>query len=81
MKKKDKKKNKMRGKGKIGREMENKVHHQQEVIREKNKLQYKREYEKAKKEEETMGNDIEFLGKITDKFDPLQSYLVSETKR
>lgn len=44
MRKKDKKKNKMRGKGKIGREMENRTHKQHETIRDKNKLLYKREY-------------------------------------
>lgn len=49
-KKKDKKKNKMRGKGKTGREMENKVHQMHEGMREKNKLLYKREYERAKHE-------------------------------
>ncbi len=50
MRKKDKKKNKMRGKGKIGREMENKTHFIHEAIREKNKLLYKKEYETNKKE-------------------------------
>lgn len=50
MKKKEKKKNKARGKGKIGREMENKIHKFHEQTREKNKLLYKREYERNKKE-------------------------------
>lgn len=40
MRKKDKKKNKMRGKGKIGREMGNKTHQVHEAMRDKNKLQY-----------------------------------------
>lgn len=48
MRKKDKKKNKMRGKGKIGREMGNKVNQIHEAVREKNKLLYKKEYEKQK---------------------------------
>lgn len=40
----------MRGKGKIGREMENKTHQLHEAMREKNKLQYQKEYERNKKE-------------------------------
>ena len=54
LRKKDKKKNKARGSGKIGREMENKIHQQHEGMREKNKLLYKREYEKAKKEDDSL---------------------------
>jgi U3 small nucleolar RNA-associated protein 7 len=46
--KKDRKK--MRGKGKIGREMENKTHQLHEAMREKNKLLYKKEYERSKLE-------------------------------
>lgn len=80
MQKKDKKKNKMRGKGKIGREMENKTHVFHEQIREKNKLLYKREYEKTKKENDMLENDIEFLDKIDEKFDPLESYFKSKDK-
>lgn len=40
----------MRGKGKTGREMENKVHQMHESMRDKNKLLYKREYERNKNE-------------------------------
>eukprot|EP00347_Sterkiella_histriomuscorum_P011069 403373871 len=80
MRKKDKKKNKMRGKGKIGREMENKTHQVHEAIRAKNKLQYEKEYKKAKVEQDMLQNDMEFLDKIDEKFDPLESYLISENK-
>lgn len=80
MKKKDKKKNKARGKGKIGREMENKTHKVHEAMREKNKLLYKREYEKTKKENETLEHDIEFLDKIDEKFDPLESFFKNQDK-
>lgn len=81
MRKKDKKKNKARGKGKVGREMENKVHQQHEAMREKNKLLYKREYERAKHEHDTLEQDIGFLDKIEEKFDPLESYFKSSSKR
>jgi U3 small nucleolar RNA-associated protein 7 len=80
-KKKDKKKNKARGKGKIGREMENKTHVLHEQMREKNKLLYKREYERNKKEQDTLGDDLEFLTKIEDKFDPIEAALKSGNKR
>jgi archaellum component FlaC len=33
-----------------------------------------------KKEEETMEHDMEFLEKIDDKFDPLESYFEGKTK-
>jgi U3 small nucleolar RNA-associated protein 7 len=73
--KKDKKKrNKMRGKGKVGREMENKTHQMHEQMRDKNKMLYKREYERGKREADTMNDDIEFLGKIGKGFDPLEAY-------
>ena len=78
--KKDKKKNKMRGKGKIGREMENKVHQTHELVREKNKLLYKREYDRAKLESETLENDIGFLDKIETKFDPLETFFKNQEK-
>lgn len=68
----------MRGKGKIGREMETKVHQIHEGIREKNKILYKREYEQNKKEQSTLENDIGFLDKIDSKFDPLESYFVNQ---
>jgi hypothetical protein len=42
-------------------------------MRDKNKLLYKREYERNKIESETMGQDLEFLTKIGDKFDPLET--------
>lgn len=80
MRKKDKKKNKMRGKGKIGREMENKTHQIHEAQREKNKLQYQKEYQKGKQEQDLLQNDIEFLDKIDEKFDPLESFLINESK-
>jgi hypothetical protein len=43
-------------------------------MREKNKLLYKREYERHKKEQETLEDDIGFLDKIEQKFDPLEAY-------
>jgi len=73
-KKEKKKRNKMRGKGKIGREMENKTHQVHEQMREKNKLVYKREYERHKQEQETLVEDIGVLDKIGEKFDPLEAY-------
>ena len=79
--KKDKKKNKARGKGKVGREMENKTHVQHESMREKNKLLYKREYERAKQENQTLEHDIGFLDQIEEKFDPLVSFFKSSNKR
>lgn len=80
-KKEKKRKNKARGKGKVGREMENKTHSLHEAMREKNKLLYKREYERNKQEQETMGEDIEFLGKIGEKFDPLEAAMRAGAKR
>ena len=77
LKKKDKKKNKMRGKGKTGREMENKTHQLHETMREKNKLLYKREYDRNKIEQTTLGEDIEFLDKINTTFDPLEAFFKS----
>jgi hypothetical protein len=71
----------MRGKGKVGREMENKVHQQHELMREKNKLQYKREYERHKQEAATMEEDIDFLDKIDMKFDPIEAAVKSSNKR
>jgi hypothetical protein len=71
----------MRGKGKIGREMENKTHQVHEQMREKNKLQYKREYERHKQEQHTLEDDIGFLDKIEGKFDPLEAYFKSGSKR
>ena len=61
--------------------MENKVHHLHEAMREKNKLLYKREYDKSKREDEMLENDIEFLDKIDSKFDPLDSFFKSKSKR
>ena len=82
MQKKDKKKkNKARGKGKIGNEMKSKVHQMHEKIREKNKLLYKREYERGKEEQETMEHDLEFLDKIEDKFNPLDTLEFTEKKQ
>lgn len=49
-------------------------------MREKNKLQYQKEYKKAKAEQDILENDIEFLDKIDDKFDPLESYIINENK-
>ena len=81
LRKKDKKKkNKMRGKGKIGQEMGNKTHSMHEAMREKNKLMYKKEYEKHKKEQEMLEGDIEFLDKIDEKFDPLEAYAINTDK-
>lgn len=50
-------------------------------MRDKNKLLYKREYERNKIEQETMGQDLEFLTKVADKFDPLEAALKSGSKR
>ena len=50
-------------------------------MREKNKLLYKREYEKQKQEQDVLEHDMEFLDKIDTKFDPLESYFESENKR
>lgn len=38
-------------------------------------MAFKKDYEKAKAEEELVGGDLEFLGKIEEKFDPLASYV------
>ena len=80
-KKEKKKRNKMRGKGKIGHEMENKTHQLHESMREKNKLLYKREYDRNKQEQETLEEDIGFLDKIEAKFDPLDAAVRSGAKR
>lgn len=71
----------MRGKGKTGREMENKTHQLHEMMRDKNKLLYKREYERNKQEVDTMGDDLAFLEKIETKFDPIEAALKSGAKR
>ena len=71
----------MRGKGKVGREMENKTHQLHESMREKNKLLYKREYERSKREQDTLNEDIEFLGKIGNKFDPVEAVFTSEKRQ
>ncbi len=69
-KKDKKKKKKMRGKGKIGREMENKSHNMMEAIREKNKIQFQKDYKKQKEEDEILARDMQFLDKV--EFDPLE---------
>ena len=79
--KEKKRRNKMRGKGKVGREMENKTHQMHEQMREKNKIQYKREYERHKLEAGTMEEDIGFLDKIDDNFDPIEAYFKGGNKR
>ena len=71
----------MRGKGKIGREMENKTHQLHETMRDKNKLLYKREYERNKQENELLQGDIEFLDKIEAKFDPLEAYFKTPSNK
>ena len=71
----------MRGKGKVGREMENKTHQMHEQMREKNKLLYKREYERHKQEATVMEDDIGFLDKIGENFDPMEAYFKSANKR
>jgi len=82
MRKKEKKrKNKMRGKGKAGHIAESKLHQTQEAVREKNKVLYKKEYEKQKLEGEQMKSELEFLGKIEGKFDPVESYFESKRRR
>ena len=43
-------------------------------MREKNKLQYKREYERHKEEAGVMEDDIGFLDKIEENFDPIEAY-------
>jgi hypothetical protein len=81
LRKKDKKKrNKMRGKGKIGREMENMVHQDHKGIREKNKILYKREYDQIKKENDMLETDIGFLDKLQEKFDPMEAIISSGVK-
>ena len=50
-------------------------------MREKNKIMFKREYEKHKEEQDLIGTDMDFLNKIEPKFDPLEQYFVSKAKR
>lgn len=47
-------------------------------MRDKNKLMYKKEYEKSKQEQDLLQNDIEFLDKIEDNFDPLASLFIKQ---
>ena len=61
--------------------MENKTHQLHESMREKNKLLYKREYERSKAEGEIMNADIEFLGKISAKFEPSEEVKKGANKR
>ena len=53
------------------------MHLVHEQMREKNKLVYKKEYERHKREQETLEDDIGFLDKIDGKFDPLEAYFKS----
>ena len=41
-------------------------------MRAKNKLAYLKEYRKAKEVTDAVTNDLEFLDKVDDKFDPFQ---------
>jgi hypothetical protein len=50
-------------------------------MRDKNKLLYKREYERHKKEAGVMEEDIGFLDKIETNFDPLEAYFKASNKR
>ena len=50
-------------------------------MREKNKLQYKREYERHKEEAGVMEDDIGFLDKIEENFDPIEAYFKGGNKR
>jgi len=50
-------------------------------MREKNKLQYKREYERHKEEAGVMEDDIGFLDKIEGNFDPIEAYFKGGNKR
>ena len=50
-------------------------------MREKNKLLYKREYERSKKEQGTLEDDIGFLDKIEGKFDPMEAIFKGSSKR
>lgn len=50
-------------------------------MREKNKLLYKKEYERSKQEQATLEEDVQFLDKIDDNFDPLEAYFKSGAKR
>lgn len=50
-------------------------------MREKNKLQYQKEYQKGKQDQDLLEHDIEFLDKIEEKFDPLESFFISQQKQ
>ena len=52
-----------------------------ESMREKNKLQYKKEYERHKEEAGQIEQDVGFLDKIEDNFDPIQAYFKAGNKR
>lgn len=71
MKKKEKKvKKKARGRSKIGNKMAASQKQMQEGERDKNKLNYLKEVQRAKVEGEQMDNDLAFLGKHQKEFDP-----------
>ena len=59
--KEKKRKNKMRGKGKTGNREGTKIQQQLEATRNKNKLAFKKEYDRAKREGEEIEGDLEFL--------------------
>ena len=79
IKKKEKKaKKKMRGRSKIGNKMGSNTRQMHEKERQKNKLAYLKEYEREQKERTTIEQDLEFLGKYEQKFDPVQQMFDKE---
>ena len=73
LRKKDKKaKKKMRGRSKIGNKMASGQRQLLEKEREKNKLNYLKEVQRANTEKAVMEDDLEFLTKHDSKFDPVE---------
>jgi U3 small nucleolar RNA-associated protein 7 len=78
-KKEKKRVKKMRGKMKDGHVQEVKVQQMHEMTREKNKLAYLKEFRKAKEQTQTVTNDLEYLDKVDDQFDPFVAAVTGET--
>mmetsp|Transcript_13165 Transcript_13165/g.22305 ORF Transcript_13165/g.22305 Transcript_13165/m.22305 type:complete len:376 (-) Transcript_13165:20-1147(-) len=66
-------KKKMRGRTKIGNKVASSQRQMHEKEREKNKLAYLKDYQKSVKENQTIEQDLDFLGKFESKFDPLDN--------
>ena len=75
-----KEKKKARGRNKIGNKMAASQRQMQEKAREKNRFAYLKEARIANEERELVENDLSFLTKQEDKFDPVERIVQKRVK-